>query len=72
MGDSTQEALFSLGFVLLAVIGAIGFAFAQWQGYQDDDEDFFTKMRGIAHFRSHVFVTGARGEETDLFTAACW
>jgi hypothetical protein len=26
---------------LLAVVVIIGFLFAQWQGYQDDDEDFF-------------------------------
>jgi hypothetical protein len=31
----------SLGFVLLTVIFAIGFAFSQWQSYQDDDDDFF-------------------------------
>jgi hypothetical protein len=44
-GEGTGKALGinddSLGFVLLAVVGIIGFAFAQWQGYQDDDEDFF-------------------------------
>jgi hypothetical protein len=27
--------------VLLTVIFAIGFAFSQWQSYQDDDDDFF-------------------------------
>ena len=32
----------SLGFVLLAVVLSVGFAFAQWQSYQDDaDDDFF-------------------------------
>ena len=31
----------SLGFVLIAVVFTIGFAFSQWQSYQDDDEDFF-------------------------------
>ena len=31
----------SLGVVLIVVILAIGFAFNQWQSYQDDDEDFF-------------------------------
>merc|ERR1719321_2413579 len=44
-GEGTGKALGinddSLGFVLLAVVLIIGFAFAQWQGYQDDDDDFF-------------------------------
>jgi hypothetical protein len=44
-GEGTGKALGinddSLGFVLLGVTGSIGFAFSQWQGYQDDDEDFF-------------------------------
>jgi hypothetical protein len=44
-GEGTGKALGinddSLGFVLLAVVFIIGFLFAQWQGYQDDDEDFF-------------------------------
>lgn len=31
----------SLGFVLGGVVLAVGFAFAQWQSYQDDDEDDF-------------------------------
>ena len=31
----------SLGFVLGGVILAVGYAFAQWQSYQDDDEDDF-------------------------------
>ena len=31
----------SLFFVLFGVVGAVGFAFTQWQGYQDDDDDFF-------------------------------
>ena len=31
----------SLGYVLLFVIGSVGFAFGQWQEYQDDDEDLF-------------------------------
>jgi len=31
----------SLGFVLATVFGLIFFAFAQWQSYQDDDDDFF-------------------------------
>jgi len=44
-GEGTGKALGinddSLGFVLLAVVFIIGFLFAQWQGYQDDDDDFF-------------------------------
>jgi hypothetical protein len=44
-GEGTGKALGinddSLGVVLLVVIGSIFFAFSQWQGYQDDDEDFF-------------------------------
>jgi len=44
-GEGTGKALGinddSLGFVLLTVIFAIGFAFSQWQSYQDDDDDFF-------------------------------
>ena len=44
-GEGTGKALGinddSLGVVLLLVIGAVFFAFSQWQGYQDDDEDFF-------------------------------
>ena len=32
----------SLFFVLFGVTFAVGYAFAQWQGYQDDgDDDFF-------------------------------
>merc|ERR1712147_163048 len=38
-GEGTGKALGinddSLGFVLLAVSGAIGYAFVQWQSYQD-------------------------------------
>jgi len=44
-GEGTGKALGinddSLGFVLLFVTGAIGYAFVQWQSYQDDDEDDF-------------------------------
>ena len=44
-GEGTGKALGinddSLAFVLLSVIGTIGFAFSQWQDYQDDEEDFF-------------------------------
>merc|ERR1740127_288824 len=44
-GEGTGKALGinddSLGFVLLAVAGSIGYAFVQWQSYQDDDEDYF-------------------------------
>jgi hypothetical protein len=44
-GEGTGKALGinddSLGFVLIAVVFVIGFLFAQWQGYQDDDEDDF-------------------------------
>jgi hypothetical protein len=44
-GEGTGKALGinddSLGVVLIVVILAIGFAFNQWQSYQDDDEDFF-------------------------------
>merc|ERR1719331_780969 len=44
-GEGTGKALGinddSLGFVLLGVTLAIFFAFNQWQGYQDDDDDFF-------------------------------
>merc|ERR1719450_470174 len=44
-GEGTGKALGinddSLGFVLLIVFGAIFYAFAQWQSYQDDDDDFF-------------------------------
>ena len=31
----------SLFFVLGGVTLAVGYAFAQWQSYQDDEEDFF-------------------------------
>ena len=31
----------SLGYVLLIVTVAVGYSFAQWQSYQDDDEDDF-------------------------------
>merc|ERR1711998_350788 len=44
-GEGTGKALGinddSLGFVLVGIAGAVGYAFAQWQSYQDDDEDFF-------------------------------
>jgi len=44
-GEGTGKALGinddSLGFVLIFVVLAIGFAFGQWQSYQDDDDDFF-------------------------------
>merc|ERR1719353_2056477 len=44
-GEGTGKALGinddSLLYVLFGVVGAVGFAFAQWQGYQEDDEDFF-------------------------------
>jgi len=44
-GEGTGKALGinddSLGFVLGGVTLGVGGAFAQWQGYQDDDEDFF-------------------------------
>jgi len=44
-GEGTGKALGinddSLGFVLATVFGLIFFAFAQWQSYQDDDDDFF-------------------------------
>jgi len=44
-GEGTGKALGinddSLGFVLGGVVLAVGFAFAQWQSYQDDDEDDF-------------------------------
>merc|ERR1719331_448595 len=44
-GEGTGKALGinddSLFFVLFGVVGAVGFAFAQWQSYQDDDEDDF-------------------------------
>jgi hypothetical protein len=44
-GEGTGKALGinddSLGFVLLGVTVGIGGLFNQWQGYQDDDEDFF-------------------------------
>merc|ERR1719408_351316 len=44
-GEGTGKALGinddSLGFVLLGVTLAVGFAFAQWQSYQDDADDFF-------------------------------
>merc|ERR1719316_1789515 len=45
-GEGTGKALGvnddSLFFVLAGVVFAIGYSFAQWQGYQDDaDEDFF-------------------------------
>merc|ERR1719191_2138853 len=44
-GEGTGKALGinddSLFFVLFGVVGAVGFAFSQWQGYQDDEEDFF-------------------------------
>jgi len=44
-GEGTGKALGvnddSLFFVLFGVTFAIFFAFAQWQSYQDDDDDFF-------------------------------
>jgi len=44
-GEGTGKALGvnddALFFVLFGITGAVGFAFAQWQSYQDDDEDFF-------------------------------
>lgn len=44
-GEGTGKALGinddSLLFALGAVVLAVGFAFAQWQEYQDDDDDFF-------------------------------
>merc|ERR1719182_1122966 len=44
-GEGTGKALGvnddSLFGVLFAVTFAVGYAFAQWQSYQDDDEDFF-------------------------------
>merc|ERR1719399_1781904 len=44
-GEGTGKALGinddSLLFALTAVVLAVGYAFAQWQEYQDDDEDFF-------------------------------
>ena len=44
-GEGTGKALGinddSLFFVLGGVVGSVFFAFAQWQDYQDDDEDFF-------------------------------
>merc|ERR1740127_405793 len=44
-GEGTGKALGvnddSLFFVLGGVTLAVGFAFAQWQSYQDDDEDYF-------------------------------
>merc|ERR1719446_268616 len=44
-GEGTGKALGvnddSLFFVLFGVTFAVGFAFAQWQSYQDDDEDDF-------------------------------
>merc|ERR1719502_652139 len=44
-GEGTGKALGinddSLGFVLIGIFGGIAFLFAQWQSYQDDDDDFF-------------------------------
>ena len=45
-GEGTGKALGinddSLGFALLFVVGSVGYAFTQWQSYQDDaDDDFF-------------------------------
>merc|ERR1719171_297999 len=44
-GEGTGKALGinddSLGFVLLGVPVVLGFLFNQWQGYQDDEDDFF-------------------------------
>jgi hypothetical protein len=44
-GEGTGKALgindTSQGFVLIAVIAIVGFAFSQWSAYQDDDEDDF-------------------------------
>ena len=44
-GEGTGKALGinddSLAFVLGGVLVIFGFLFNQWQGYQDDDEDFF-------------------------------
>merc|ERR1719258_360891 len=44
-GEGTGKALGinddSLLYVLLSVVGAVFFAFSQWQSKQDDDDDFF-------------------------------
>jgi hypothetical protein len=44
-GEGTGKALGinddSLGFVLIGVVSLIGFLFTQWQGDQDDEDDFF-------------------------------
>merc|ERR1719486_1405790 len=44
-GEGTGKALGinddSLGFVLLIGVLIVGYLFADWQSYQDDDEDFF-------------------------------
>merc|ERR1719171_3200778 len=44
-GEGTGKALGinddSLFFVLFGVIFSVGFAFSQWQDYQDDEDDFF-------------------------------
>ena len=44
-GEGTGKALGinddSLFFALGAVVLTVGVLFAQWQGYQDDDDDFF-------------------------------
>merc|ERR1719331_1206487 len=44
-GEGTGKALGinddSLGFILFGGVFVVGLAFAQWQSYQDDDEDFF-------------------------------
>jgi hypothetical protein len=44
-GEGTGKALGinddSLGFALLTIVVIFAFLFNQWQGYQDDEEDFF-------------------------------
>merc|ERR1719199_694197 len=40
-GEGTGKALGVNDDALFGVVFAIGFAFAQWQSYQDDDEDDF-------------------------------
>ena len=65
-GEGTGKALGinddSLGVVLIGVISAVFFAFSQWQGYQDDDEDFFDTYDSRRVERdTPTDITGGRG-----------
>merc|ERR1719313_960962 len=54
-GEGTGKALGvnddSLFGVLLAIPLILGFLFSQWQGYQDDDDDFFDSYDSRRSYR---------------------